>query len=217
MPGTGSTRHRTFRSYRRRSGRSARARYRATHDRGTLAGRTPGGASRRRWTRMERMRASPASTSRCSNVPSVDDLHVPLSRRSGGRRTLTRRSLTASAWAFTRPSVGVVVQSLLDPDVAGVLFTQNPINKADERMIEASWGLGEVVVAGRRDPGQLPLGSFRHGARTLSRGQKDRNPSRRRWRNSRGESRTGAGRKAVSQRRPACATQHARREVRASI
>ncbi len=53
---------------------------------------------------------------------------------------------------FTRPSIGVVVQSLLSPDVAGVLFTQNPINGADERLIEASWGLGEVVVAGRVIP-----------------------------------------------------------------
>jgi phosphoenolpyruvate synthase/pyruvate phosphate dikinase len=49
---------------------------------------------------------------------------------------------------FARPSVGVVVQTLLDPEVAGVMFTQNPINGADERMIEASWGLGEAVVAG---------------------------------------------------------------------
>ena len=49
---------------------------------------------------------------------------------------------------FTRPSVGVVVQALLDPEVAGVLFTQNPITGADERVIEASWGLGEAVVAG---------------------------------------------------------------------
>ena len=48
---------------------------------------------------------------------------------------------------FTRPSVGVVIQSLLDPEVAGVMFTQNPVNGADERMIEASWGLGEAVVA----------------------------------------------------------------------
>src|SRR4051794_10001766 len=55
---------------------------------------------------------------------------------------------------FVRPSVGVVVQALLDPDVAGVMFTQNPINGADERMIEASWGLGEAVVAGRGIPGQ---------------------------------------------------------------
>ncbi|MGC2191316.1 MAG: PEP/pyruvate-binding domain-containing protein [Candidatus Dormiibacterota bacterium] len=49
---------------------------------------------------------------------------------------------------FTRPSVGVVIQSLLNPDVAGVMFTQNPMNGADERVIEGSWGLGEAVVGG---------------------------------------------------------------------
>lgn len=48
---------------------------------------------------------------------------------------------------FTRPSVGVVVQSLLNPEVAGVMFTENPVSGADERLIEASWGLGEAVVA----------------------------------------------------------------------
>jgi pyruvate,water dikinase len=53
---------------------------------------------------------------------------------------------------FTRPSVGVVVQALLDPETAGVMFTQNPVNGADERMIEASWGLGEAVVDGRVIP-----------------------------------------------------------------
>jgi len=49
---------------------------------------------------------------------------------------------------FTRPSVAVVVQVLLDPDTAGVMFTRNPVTGEDERMIEASWGLGEAVVAG---------------------------------------------------------------------
>jgi len=53
---------------------------------------------------------------------------------------------------FVRPSVGVVVQALLDPETAGVMFTQNPINGADERVIEASWGLGEAVVSGRVIP-----------------------------------------------------------------
>jgi pyruvate,water dikinase len=53
---------------------------------------------------------------------------------------------------FARPSVGVVVQALLDPQVAGVMFTQNPINGEDERVIEASWGLGEAVVSGRVIP-----------------------------------------------------------------
>jgi pyruvate,water dikinase len=49
---------------------------------------------------------------------------------------------------FTRPSVGVVIQSLLNPSVAGVMFTENPVTGADERVIEASWGLGEAVVNG---------------------------------------------------------------------
>jgi pyruvate,water dikinase len=49
---------------------------------------------------------------------------------------------------FTRPSVAVVVQALLDPEVAGVMFTQNPVTGADERVVEASWGLGEAVVSG---------------------------------------------------------------------
>jgi hypothetical protein len=40
------------------------------------------------------------------------------------------------------------VQSLLDPEVAGVMFTQNPVTGADERVVEAAWGLGEAVVAG---------------------------------------------------------------------
>ncbi len=53
---------------------------------------------------------------------------------------------------FRQPSVGVVVQSLLDPESAGVMFTRNPVNGADERVIEASWGLGEAVVAGRVIP-----------------------------------------------------------------
>jgi pyruvate,water dikinase len=49
---------------------------------------------------------------------------------------------------FTRPSIGVVVQALLNPDTAGVMFTRNPVTGDDERVIEASWGLGEAVVAG---------------------------------------------------------------------
>jgi pyruvate,water dikinase len=53
---------------------------------------------------------------------------------------------------FSRPNVGVVVQTLLDPEVAGVMFTENPITGADERLIEASWGLGEAVVSGRVIP-----------------------------------------------------------------
>ena len=58
---------------------------------------------------------------------------------------------------FTRPSVGVVVQTLLNPACAGVMFTENPVTGADERLIEASWGLGEAVVAGLVVPDQFRL------------------------------------------------------------
>lgn len=46
------------------------------------------------------------------------------------------------------PRMGVVVQQLVEADVAGVLFTKNPLSGADERVIEATWGLGEAVVQG---------------------------------------------------------------------
>ena len=58
---------------------------------------------------------------------------------------------------FTRPSVGVVVQTLLNPVVAGVMFTENPVTGADERLIEASWGLGEAVVNGMVVPDHFRL------------------------------------------------------------
>ena len=58
---------------------------------------------------------------------------------------------------FTRPSVGVVVQTLLNPAVAGVMFTEHPVTGDDERLIEASWGLGEAVVAGLVVPDHFRL------------------------------------------------------------
>ena len=50
------------------------------------------------------------------------------------------------------PRTGVVLQELVDPDCAGVLFTRNPIDGADELVVEAAWGLGEAVVAGLVTP-----------------------------------------------------------------
>ena len=58
------------------------------------------------------------------------------------------------------------------PTSAGVLFTRNPVTGADERVIEASWGLGEAVVAGLVTPDRYRLGA---GRRELERslGDKD--------------------------------------------
>src|SRR3954468_8288690 len=86
------------------------------------------------------------------NVPNADHLSEAVSEiwwSANSDSAITYRQRTG---LFVRPSVGVVVQALLDPEVAGVMFTQNPINGTDERVIEASWGLGEVVVSGRVIP-----------------------------------------------------------------
>jgi pyruvate, water dikinase len=48
--------------------------------------------------------------------------------------------------------VAAVVQKLVDPICAGVLFTRNPVTGAHEHVIEAAWGLGETVVAGLVTP-----------------------------------------------------------------
>jgi pyruvate, water dikinase len=55
------------------------------------------------------------------------------------------------------PRMGVVVQRLIQAECAGVLFTRNPLNGADERVIEAAWGLGEAVVAGLVTPDRYRL------------------------------------------------------------
>ena len=82
------------------------------------------------------------------NVPSVDELSSALSEIWWSANSDSAITYRQRVGLFTRPSVGVVVQALLDPDTAGVMFTRNPVTGDDERVIEASWGLGEAVVAG---------------------------------------------------------------------
>ncbi|GMV42260.1 MAG: hypothetical protein AMXMBFR64_39760 [Myxococcales bacterium] len=70
------------------------------------------------------------------------------------------------------PRMGVVVQALVRADVAGVLFTRDPVSGADVRVIEASWGLGESVVQGLVTPDRYVVA---RGGRVLARepGEKD--------------------------------------------
>lgn len=68
------------------------------------------------------------------------------------------RSASARAYrarmglAETPIRMGIVIQVMLDPEVAGVLFTRNPTTGADERVVEAALGLGESVVMGLVTP-----------------------------------------------------------------
>lgn len=55
------------------------------------------------------------------------------------------------------PRMAVVLQPMVASEVAGVMFTENPVTGASERVIEASWGLGETVVSGLVSPDQYRL------------------------------------------------------------
>jgi pyruvate, water dikinase len=92
------------------------------------------------------------------NVPSAAELGTALREIWWSANSDSAITYRKRVGLFVRPSVAVVVQVLLDPECAGVMFTRNPITGADERMIEASWGLGEAVVAGIVIPDSYRVG-----------------------------------------------------------
>lgn len=55
------------------------------------------------------------------------------------------------------PKMAAIVQSMVDAEVAGVLFTREPLSGAATCLIEASWGLGEAVVGGHVIPDSFRL------------------------------------------------------------
>jgi pyruvate, water dikinase len=67
-----------------------------------------------------------------------------------GARVISYR---ASQHLDEEPAIAVVVQRLVDPDVAGVMFTVDPATDDRDRIvIEGARGLGEVVVSGAVEP-----------------------------------------------------------------
>lgn len=87
-------------------------------------------------------------------------------RDAGAQAYRQKLGLEASA------RMAVVVQALIDADTAGVMFTRNPLTGAEERVIEASWGLGEAVVAGLVTPDRYVL-DITGGLVEESMGEKD--------------------------------------------
>jgi len=49
-------------------------------------------------------------------------------------------------------SIAVVVQEIIEPNEAGVMFTQDPVTSEDSIVIESNYGFGESVVSGRATP-----------------------------------------------------------------
>lgn len=54
---------------------------------------------------------------------------------------------------FEKNSVAVVVQEMINPEISGVCFTQNPVTKdKNQIVIEAGYGIGEAIVKGMITP-----------------------------------------------------------------
>ena len=73
---------------------------------------------------------------------------------SAGRACTRRgRSPTARKLGATDAAMGVTVQTMVDAEVSGVMFTCNPVS-GDPSMVavNASWGLGLAVVGGETNP-----------------------------------------------------------------
>ncbi len=72
-------------------------------------------------------------------------------------RTLSALAYRQRMGLSGEPRMGIVVQQMVASEKAGVLFTRNPITGAGECVVEAAWGLGEIVVAGLVTPDRFRI------------------------------------------------------------
>ena len=64
----------------------------------------------------------------------------------------------AHGFAHDQASLAVVVQTMVESEVSGVMFTANPMTgNTEETVINASWGLGEAIVSGIVTPDQYTV------------------------------------------------------------
>lgn len=99
----------------------------------------------------------------CLNVTTAEGIerairYIWKSAQSNRLRSYMRRAEGATAvdedeaGTAAAVQVALIVQRMIDSDVSGIMFTRNPVTNADERVIEATWGLGEAVASGYVTP-----------------------------------------------------------------
>ncbi len=88
-----------------------------------------------------------------TNVAGIDELEAAVRKCWAsvfGERVLSYR---ASQHIHEEPAIAVVVQAMVNADRAGVAFSVDPSTGDTNRvMVEAAFGLGEVVVSGQVEP-----------------------------------------------------------------
>ena len=87
------------------------------------------------------------------NVRGLDGVLSAIASVWASGQTEAARRYRARMSIAGEPRVAVIVQALVPAEVAGVLFTVDPVSGSGERwIVEASWGLGEAVVGGLITP-----------------------------------------------------------------
>jgi pyruvate,water dikinase len=88
-----------------------------------------------------------------------------------GERVISYR---ASQHLDEEPAIAVIVQQLIDSERAGVMFTADPsTNDRSRIVIEAAFGLGEVVVSGQVEPDTYVLSKQPPAVVSVRIGRKD--------------------------------------------
>jgi pyruvate,water dikinase len=98
-------------------------------------------------------------------LSSVDDVIRAIGacvHSAGSARVAAYRSASSpdgAPAAAARAAVGVLVQQMAPADRAGVAFTVNPLTGADEIVIDAGFGLGDLIVSGQITPDEFIIDS----------------------------------------------------------
>jgi pyruvate,water dikinase len=87
------------------------------------------------------------------NIHGMDDILAAIATVWASGLTAAARQYRARMGIAGIARVAVIIQALVRAEIAGVLFTVDPLSGSCERwIVEASWGLGEAVVSGLVTP-----------------------------------------------------------------
>jgi pyruvate, water dikinase len=87
------------------------------------------------------------------NIQGMDTILAAVATVWASGQTEAARQYRARMGIAGRGRVAVILQALVRAEVAGVLFTVDPLSGSSESwIVEASWGLGEAVVSGLVTP-----------------------------------------------------------------
>jgi pyruvate,water dikinase len=85
-------------------------------------------------------------------VHSAESARIAAYRRAASVQESTHESA---------PAVGVLIQEMVPADRAGVAFSINPLTGANEIVIDASFGLGDLLVSGQITPDEFIIDTSR--------------------------------------------------------